>query len=127
MAIDWRGIARREAEPGPAIRGVQWRPVSSTCLVKIGYDASRHELHVQFQKSFAYYTYHEVPGYIHERMMAAASKGRFLNYRIKGHYSYTKGSGVKGASRSAVSSARGRMARPVLKSIRRSWWQRLFD
>jgi hypothetical protein len=64
-------------------------PVSSSNLASVGYDAEREILEVKF-KSGAIYSYKRVPKSIYEALMKAPSKGKFLNSRIKGKYSFVK-------------------------------------
>ena len=63
--------------------------VDSSNIEAIGYDENAQELHVQFL-SGGYYVYHEVPREIFDNIMAAPSKGSYLNREIKGVYRYTK-------------------------------------
>ncbi len=63
--------------------------VDSSNIEAIGYDENAQELHVQFL-SGGYYVYHDVPREIFDNIMAAPSKGSYLNREIKGVYRYTK-------------------------------------
>lgn len=60
--------------------------VDSSNIDAIGYDEEAQELHVQFQGG-SEYVYSGVPGDVHERLMSAPSKGRFLNTEVKGIFS----------------------------------------
>ena len=60
-------------------------PVESTCIVSIGYAESAKTLEVEFQ-SGAVYRYLDVFPEIHVALMAAASKGAYLNRYIKGRH-----------------------------------------
>jgi len=63
--------------------------VSSTNIRSIGYDAGTQTLEVEFL-SGSVYQYYGVSGVLHEEMMRAASKGRFLNQYIKNAYPYSR-------------------------------------
>ncbi len=64
-------------------------PVSSTNIRAIGYDPNSQILEVEFNSGLVY-QYMDVPQGVYEAMMAADSKGTYLNSNIKGRYSYTK-------------------------------------
>jgi len=64
-------------------------PVSSSNIQAIGYDADSQTLEVEFKKGPAY-QYTGVPQSEYDAMMAADSKGTFLNTNIKGRYPFTK-------------------------------------
>ena len=55
----------------------------------VGYDAESQTLEVEFL-SGRRYQYYEVPKQIHEKMMLAPSKGRYLNSHIKDQYPYSR-------------------------------------
>jgi len=61
----------------------------STVVAKMEYDASLQVLIVTYT-SGKVYVYKGVPPEVYEEMRASGSKGRFLNYRIKGKYEYEK-------------------------------------
>lgn len=63
--------------------------VDSSNIEAIGYDDNAQELHVQFIGG-GYYVYRAVPRQIFDDMMAAPSKGSFLNREVKGVYQFTK-------------------------------------
>jgi hypothetical protein len=62
--------------------GYVMTPVESSNLAEVGYDADRMELHVLF-KGGARYVYFEVPGEVYTGLMAAESKGIYLNTHVK--------------------------------------------
>lgn len=64
-------------------------PVSSSNIQAIGYDADSQTLEVEF-KTGPMYHYTGVPRSEYEAMMAADSKGTFLNTNIKGRYPFTR-------------------------------------
>lgn len=61
--------------------------VESSAVRSVGYDDAARTLDVEFEGG-AVYRYFDVPPAVHRRLMAASSKGRFVNYRIKGAYRY---------------------------------------
>ena len=63
--------------------------VESSNIEAVGYDPERHVLTVQFRNGSTY-EYEEVPSSKHQDLMAADSKGGFLNKEIKGSHSYRK-------------------------------------
>jgi len=69
------------------------RPVESTTLVAIGYDEMREILQLEF-RSRAVYLYFGVPGSVYEALVAAASKGRYFNGAIRGHFPHSLISGT---------------------------------
>jgi len=64
-------------------------PVLSTNIQSIGYDSQLTTLEVEF-KSGDVYRYFNVPELLHQKLMKASSKGRFLNDYIKYSYRYQK-------------------------------------
>jgi hypothetical protein len=60
--------------------------VDSRSLRQIGYDAETRELHVRFKTSATRYIYEDVPPEVFDRLMAAESKGAFVNAEIKPVY-----------------------------------------
>lgn len=63
--------------------------VTSDNLAEVGYDPESETLEIQFRRG-GVYQYYNVPAFIHERLMAADSLGRFFNAEIKGHYPEAK-------------------------------------
>jgi hypothetical protein len=60
-------------------------PVRSSCIASIGYADQVMTLEVEF-RSGAVYRYFMVPRLLHTALLAAPSKGTFLNQRIRGHF-----------------------------------------
>ncbi len=60
-------------------------PVVSSNICSFGYDPTSSILEVEFN-SGSIYQYLDVPESEYEGLMNAASKGRYLNRNIKGHY-----------------------------------------
>jgi hypothetical protein len=63
--------------------------VSSTNTASIGYDPTSETLEVEFTNG-SIYQYFNVPAGLHEQLMAAPSKGQFLNFYIKNAYPYSR-------------------------------------
>lgn len=63
--------------------------VPSTNISSIGYDAATETLEIEFLSS-AIYQYFNVPSHMHEQLMQAGSKGKFLNRHIKNAYPYSR-------------------------------------
>ncbi|MFK4061282.1 KTSC domain-containing protein [Brucella anthropi] len=63
--------------------------VSSSNILSIGYDEASQTLEVEFQNS-GIYQYYNVPLHIYDQLMAAPSKGQFLNIYITKGYPYSR-------------------------------------
>ena len=63
--------------------------VPSTNISSIGYDEATETLEIEFLSS-AIYQYFNVPLTMHEKLMQAGSKGRFLHMYIKNKYPYSR-------------------------------------
>ena len=61
---------------------IKRKPVESSVLAAVGYDAERRVLEIEFH-SGAIYRYLEVPEEIHRRLLAAESKGHFFGANIR--------------------------------------------
>lgn len=59
--------------------------VESSNVAAVGYDPNRRILEIEFLSGSIYH-YRNVPQQVHQDLMAAESKGRFLNSIIKGQY-----------------------------------------
>lgn len=55
----------------------------------MGYAAGDMILEIEF-RSGATYRYSGVPSHVYERLMAAESKGRFINANIRDRYPYVR-------------------------------------
>ena len=62
---------------------------SSSTVRAVGYDPQSQTLEVEFL-SGAVYQYYGVPDPVHDQMMEAPSKGRFLNMYIRDNYPYSR-------------------------------------
>ncbi len=63
--------------------------VSSSNVASVGYDAAQQTLEVEFHGGQVY-QYYGVPSAIHEAMMQAPSKGRFLHQNVRNAYPYSR-------------------------------------
>ena len=63
--------------------------VASTNVAAVGYDPKTQTLEVEFL-SGSVYQYYGVPDHLHDNMMRAASKGKYLNAYIKDRYPYSR-------------------------------------
>ena len=64
-------------------------PVESSSIDAVGYDPDSHRLYVRF-RSGRTYVYYDVVKRVFDDLLAADSKGRFLNAEIKGAYDYRR-------------------------------------
>ena len=55
----------------------------------VGYDSPTQTLEVEFLSGWVY-QYYGVPAHMHDRLMEAPSKGRFLNMYIRDSYPYSR-------------------------------------
>lgn len=65
------------------------RPVSSSHLKSVGYEAAQQRLEIEFNDG-SLYEYDNVPPAIYEGLMAAASHGSYLHAHIRGRYTYRR-------------------------------------
>lgn len=63
--------------------------VDSSNIEAVGYDEGAQELHVRFLTG-ATYAYYGVPRLLFDGLMAAPSKGSFLNREIKGVFQFAR-------------------------------------
>lgn len=61
--------------------------VQSSNIRSVGYDAGTLILEVEFENGNIY-QYSGVPTDVHDRLMTASSKGRYLNERIKDRFAF---------------------------------------
>lgn len=64
--------------------------VDSSNIEAIGYDGNAQELHVRFLKSGETYVYYAVEEWVFQEFLQAASKGTYLNSKIRPHYQFGK-------------------------------------
>ena len=62
------------------------QPVSSSMIASIGYSPDSETLEVEFLKTGRVYEYYNVPPFMYDRLMEAASIGIFFNAEIKEAY-----------------------------------------
>ena len=65
------------------------RRVESSSVDAIGYDPGTHRLYIRFVGRRGY-VYYDVDQSVFDALLAADSKGRFVNSEIKGAYSYRR-------------------------------------
>ncbi len=71
-------------------RTIERHSVTSSWVKSVGYDADTSTLEVEFVHG-AIFQYFDVPAIVHAELMAADSKGTFLNNRIrKARYRYRR-------------------------------------
>lgn len=64
-------------------------PVASSNIASIGYDPDSETLEIEFTNG-SVYQYFNIPYALNERLMAAPSKGQFLNVYIRNGYPYSR-------------------------------------
>lgn len=69
---------------------VEMHYVQSKNVECVGYDPEFMELHVRFLTSPMTYVYLNVPQQVFDEMMAAPSKGSYLNQCVKSVYPFEK-------------------------------------
>ena len=65
-------------------------PVESSSIELVGYDEEAQELYVQFHNRGRTYAYADVSPAQFDALLAAPSKGRYLNYEIKPYHEYRR-------------------------------------
>lgn len=69
---------------------LEFVPVESSQISKIGYSDEHKILAIQFIRNDALYYYKNVEKEVFERMLEAESTGKFLGSEIKGKYEYER-------------------------------------
>ncbi|MEC5322908.1 KTSC domain-containing protein [Aurantimonas sp. A3-2-R12] len=64
-------------------------PVTSSNIASIGYDSNSETLEIEFLNG-SIYQYFNIPSGLNDQLMAAPSKGQFLNVYIKNGYPYSR-------------------------------------
>jgi len=64
-------------------------PIVSSNITSIGYDPDSETLEVEFTNG-SIYQYFNVPSGLNDQLMAAPSKGQFLNVYIRNGYPYSR-------------------------------------
>jgi KTSC domain len=65
-------------------------PVESSSIELIGYDEDERELYVRFHNRGRTYAYEDVSPEQFDALLAAPSKGRYLNWEIKPFHAYRR-------------------------------------
>jgi lysyl-tRNA synthetase class 2 len=79
--------------PGHAVPAVKRTEVSSSAIVRVGYDDRQRMLEVEFHDG-TIYLFLNVPASRHKGLLRAKSKGRYFNKHIMRRYDYRR---VRGA------------------------------
>jgi hypothetical protein len=74
-------VVQGDAQSG----SIERKPVQSSDLASVGYDARQRILEIEF-RSGGIYRYLEVPAAIHDQLLAAESKGRFFAAHIRDQF-----------------------------------------
>ena len=82
----------------PAASLASWGPmprtlktqIGSSSLASVAYDPENRLLEVVFRRTGHIYDFFEVPRAAYDALMAAASKGAFLNEAIKPHFDHIR-------------------------------------
>lgn len=69
---------------------IQWKPVDSSHMKAVAYDAVKRELLVKFSEGGDYYAYLDVPQGVHAGLLGASSKGKYLGQFVKGRYKFER-------------------------------------
>jgi KTSC domain len=72
-----------------AAGGMVRHRVDSSSIASLGYDSELKTLELEYV-SGGVYRYFDVPPSVHAQLMAAESKGRFVNTVIKKHYRFIR-------------------------------------
>lgn len=65
---------------------INWVIVSSSAIRKIGYDASKSRMYIDFEDSDPYYTFCRVPADVFQNFINARSVGQHYHRYIKDKY-----------------------------------------
>jgi len=85
-ALTVPSILAVDATPDPGIVSrIPREPVDSRGLAAVGYSKRLRALEIEFRRGGTY-RYLEVPAEVHRELLAAESKARFYNARIRGNY-----------------------------------------
>jgi hypothetical protein len=68
---------------------IDWTPVKSSNINKVGYDADNKTMAVEFGDGTIYH-YHDVEKNVHDDLVSAKSVGAHLHANVKGAYRFTK-------------------------------------
>jgi frataxin-like iron-binding protein CyaY len=68
---------------------IDWTPVNSTSVARVGHDAAANQLHIQFIGG-GQYIFHDVPRSHFDDLLAAPSVGKHFQQQIKGKFAHTR-------------------------------------
>lgn len=68
---------------------MEWHPLSSSTLERVGYDPHSLTLSVEFKNGSAY-QYFDVPEHVFRELLAAGSPGQYLAQNVKSLYRYAR-------------------------------------
>jgi hypothetical protein len=68
---------------------MDWHPLSSSTIERIGYDAPTMTLSVEFKHGGAY-QYFDVPENVFQELLTAPSPGQYLAQNVKPSYRYAR-------------------------------------
>jgi len=80
-------------------RMVGMRPVVSSSIRAIGYDAAAKELWIEYRSAAAAYVYVGVPARVFAEFAKAPSKGRYVNLFVKPRFAARRRRPPRGAAR----------------------------
>jgi hypothetical protein len=78
-------VAAAAANEEAIVSRIPRERVASSAIASIGYSKRLHALEIEFRNG-AIYRYADVPLAVHQDLMAAESKARFYDRRVRGHY-----------------------------------------
>ena len=73
----------------PTAAAMPRKPIRSSNIASIGYDAASYTLEVEF-RSGSVYQYYSVPKSVYMGLMNASSHGTYLAHYVKGVYRYSE-------------------------------------
>lgn len=77
-------------DPGDAVRSrIRREPVVSSNVASVGYSRHLRALEIEFTRG-AVYRFLDVPPKVHQGLIAARSKGRFIAEYIRGRYRFIR-------------------------------------
>jgi len=71
------------------VRRIPMKPFGSTSVIAGGYDPRGKVLRLRYIGGHIY-DYRNVPHRVYRDLLAAPSKGRFVNWHVKPHYPYVR-------------------------------------
>ena len=80
-------VAKRLVKPQET--GIKRKPVASSNIASVGYDAKKKILEIEFNYG-GVYQYFDVPTEVYEGLMNAGSHGSYYHHNIKEKYNFVK-------------------------------------